>query len=176
MATPESQEKQAKWLQARIEYIKKLPPAEQSDIQKLLLILAESPGRTTEENKHFEALLKSEKAEERAESARIAARVIVTNRRDEENKARSHRLIQLGGLIELAGLGGQDRGALLGALLGISKMNADHPRWAEWKRDGDTLLEQRAEETKKARKGKKATDPAPGPEPVRQPDPYQSAG
>lgn len=147
MATTDKQEK---WLQGRIQYIKTLP--QPTDIQKLLLILAENPGRTTEENKQFDALIRSEKAEERAETARIAARAIVTNKQDAEKKARNHRLIERGSLSDLAGLQDMDPAEFLGALLGLSKVPADDPRRLEWKRAGNALLTERAELKKGGRK------------------------
>ena len=156
MATAEFQAKQAKWLQDRIDTIRKTPNP--SDIQKLLLMLAENPGRTTQENKQLEALIKSEKAEQRAETARIAARAIVTNKQDADKKARNHRLIERGSLSDLAGLQDMDPAEFLGALLGLSKVPLEDPRRQEWKRAGHALLTERAELKKGSRKKKEGSE------------------
>lgn len=53
------------------------------------------------------------------------------------------RLSELGELFELAGLDQKDRGALLGALLGVAKVE-DRECWDQWKLAGDLLLAERA--------------------------------
>jgi hypothetical protein len=161
MATStEYQRKQQEWLEKKLKAIRDIK--EPSDIQRLFLILAENPRRTTEEGKQFDALLKSVKAEERAETARIAARAIVTAKSEADRKARNHRLIERGSLSDLAGLQDMDPGEFLGALLGLSKVPPDDPRRQEWKRAGDTLLAERSELKKGSRKkGGDTVDTAP---------------
>ena len=57
---------------------------------------------------------------------------------------RTRRLIQNGGLIEIAGLGDLDKGMLLGALLEISQVIAsDFERSRAWKHIGDKVLSER---------------------------------
>ena len=50
-------------------------------------------------------------------------------------------LLILGGLVDSKrGTPTMDRGELLGALASLSKVPADDPRRAEWKKTGDKLL------------------------------------
>ncbi len=132
------------WIAARLAYLRGLKsPAE---AQRLLILLAEKPDRTPGEEKTFAALVRAEKAAEFAARARAEASSLVNAERkakaEAERKARTKRLIELGALFGLAGLDGQDRGALLGALLGMAKVE-DADRWGQWKRAGDALLAER---------------------------------
>jgi hypothetical protein len=62
-------------------------------------------------------------------------------RKDAERKARNHRLILQGLLIELAGLSDWDRGELLGALVALREsQNVPPERRQQWKQRGDALL------------------------------------
>ncbi|WNV03393.1 conjugal transfer protein TraD [Candidatus Methylospira mobilis] len=54
-------------------------------------------------------------------------------------------MIELGGLVDLAGLSERDKGELLGALLGLSRV-LEPERWAKWKQEGDALLTEREQE------------------------------
>lgn len=59
-------------------------------------------------------------------------------------KKRTQKLIQIGGLAEIAGLGNFDKGAMLGALLEIAARIKKHPDLAyAWKQVGDLTLKQR---------------------------------
>ena len=102
----------SEWLSARVEYLRGLKaPSEQ---QRLLLLLAEKSDRTTDDERKLAALV-------RAES--VAG------------------LLILGGLVDSKrGTPTMDRGELLGALASLSKVPADDPRRAEWKKTGDKLL------------------------------------
>lgn len=170
------------WLTKRLEYIRGLP--QPTDVQKLLLDMAAAPALTAADRKQFDALVKAEKAEERAESARIAARAIVKDRSAAERKARDHRMYQAAGLMGLAGLLDSATGelkykpaALLGAFLGLVKVEEPH-RWARWEQEGAALFEEDARKKAEQRKAPKAkaTDPGPGPAPVRETEPEQPAG
>jgi hypothetical protein len=96
------------WLTARIAYLRGLKSP--TEMQKLLMILADKPDRTLEEEKKLAAVVRAEKA---------------------------------------AGLDGQDRGALLGALLGMANVK-ESERWANWKRQGDALLAEKERNPKAA--------------------------
>ena len=132
------------WLNARLAYLRGLKST--SELQKLLLLLADKPDRTAEDEKKFNAVIRAEKAAVFAAKARMEATNIVNNKdrkqKVADKKARDHRLIQLGALFDLAGVGDQDRGALLGALLGMANVK-ESERWANWKRQGDALLAER---------------------------------
>ena len=129
------------WLNARLAYLRGLKSP--TEMQKFLMLLADKPDRTAEEEKKLNAVIRAEKAAVFAAKARMDATNIVNNKDREkkkaDKKARNHRLIQLGALFDLAGIGDQDRGALLGALLGMANVK-ESDRWANWKRQGDALL------------------------------------
>ncbi len=132
------------WIAARLAYLRGLKSP--TEMQRLLMLLADKPDRTPEEEKKFNAVVRAEKAADFAAKARSeAANLINAEKRaqaEAERKARTKRLIELGALFGLAGLDGQDRGALLGALLGMAKVE-DADRWGQWKRAGDALLAER---------------------------------
>jgi hypothetical protein len=88
--------------------------------------------------------------EMKAKKARIEAKA-----RTLENaalrKSRNRELFNAAGLLILAGLVDSksglpliDKGELLGALIGLSKVSLDDARRGEWKRAGDALLQDRA--------------------------------
>ncbi len=130
------------WIAARLAYLRGLKAP--TEMQRLLLLLADKTDRTPEEDKKLNALVRAEKAAAFAAKARSeAANLINAEKRakaEAERKARAKRLIELGALFDLAGLDGQDRGALLGALLGVAKTLDDSNRWSQWKSAGDALL------------------------------------
>jgi len=132
------------WLTARLAYLRGLKAP--TEMQKLLMLLADKPDRTPEEDKKLNAVIRAEKAAEFAAKAKSdAANLINAEKKaqaEAERKARTKRLIELGALFGLAGLDGQDRGALLGALLGMANVK-ESERWANWKRQGDALLAER---------------------------------
>lgn len=137
------------WLKGRLTYIQGLKSP--SEHQRLLLLLADQPQRTPEDERKLSALVKAERAAERALKARALAARVVNEDKKASRKARDHALYQAAGLLILAGLVDTktgtptgDRGELLGALLGLAKVPADDPRRGEWKRAGDTLLAERA--------------------------------
>lgn len=133
------------WLTARIAYLRGLKSP--SDQQRLLLLLADKPERSNDDNRKLSALVKAEKAAERAQKAKANAARIVNAEKAVERKARDRELYQAAGLLILAGLVDSktgrptvDRGELLGALLGLAKVPLDDQRRSEWKRAGDALL------------------------------------
>lgn len=133
------------WLTARIAYLRGLKSP--SDQQRLLLLLADKPERSNDDNRKLSALVKAEKAAERAQKAKANAARIVNAEKAAERKARDRELYQAAGLLILAGLVDTktgrptvDRGELLGALLSQAKVPVDDQRRSEWKRTGDALL------------------------------------
>ena len=129
------------WLTMRIAYLRGLKSP--TEMQKLLMLIADKPDRTAEEEKKLNAVIRAEKAAEFAAKAKAEASNIINAEKkaeaERDRKARTKRLIELGALFDLAGLDGRDRGALLGALLGMANVH-DSERWANWKRQGDALL------------------------------------
>lgn len=143
------------WLKDRVAHLKGLKSP--SDQQALLVLLAEKPARTEQDEKKLVALVRAEKAAVRAAKARQqAANMINAERREAAaaaKKARDHEMYQAAGLLSLAGLVDKktgkptvDRGELLGALLGLAKVPPTDQRRTEWKRAGDAVLAERSKE------------------------------
>ena len=129
------------WITARLAYLRGLKSP--NELQRLMMLLSDKPDRTQEEDRKLNAVIRAERAAVFAAKARMEATHLVNKeereRKAAEKKARDHRLIELGALFDLAGIGDQDRGALLGALLGMANVK-ESDRWANWKRQGDAIL------------------------------------
>ena len=137
-----------KWLDERLAYIRGLKAP--SDQQALLVALAEKANQSAEDKRKIAALVRAEKAAERAQKARANAARIVNAEKAKARKARDRELYQSAGLLIMAGLvdtkTGQptlDRGELLGALMGLAKVPEDDTRRTEWKRAGDAMMVER---------------------------------
>lgn len=133
------------WLTERLDYLRGLKAP--TDQQRLLLLLADKPNRTADDNRKIAALSRAEKAAQRAQKARAEAARIINAEKASERKARDHELYLSAGLLGLAGLVDKTsgkptwaRGELLGALLELAKVPADDPRREGWKRAGDARL------------------------------------
>lgn len=140
---------QDEWTKARADYIRGLKAP--SDQQRLMLLLADKTQRTTDDERKLTVLVRAEKAAERAQKAKANAARIVNADKDTTRKARDRELYQAAGLLILSGLVDSkmgmpviDRGELLGALLGLSKVPHDDPRRIEWKRAGDALMAEKS--------------------------------
>lgn len=125
--------------QELIEHLKALKSPSQQ--QKLLLLLAEKTELNRDEKRKFDALVKAELAAYKAAIARSKVTAILrTEERaaaEAARKARNHRLIQMGVLVEMAGMDGWSKGEILGGLLAMAKNPAQRH---DWKRAGDALL------------------------------------
>ena len=133
------------WLKMRLLYLRGLKAP--SDYQRLLLLLAEIPEPTPEDELKLAALVRAEKAADRAQKARANAARVVNADKLATRKARDRELYNSAGLLILAGLvdtrtgrPASDRGELLGALLELAKVPQDELRRKGWKRAGDALL------------------------------------
>lgn len=134
----QSTEKQS-WEEKRVQYITGLKKP--TEAQQLLAILFKKTDRTPGEDKKLAALIKAEKATVRALDANAAITKMMSSAKDDERRARNHRLIEQGILFDLAGLDQRSRGEMLGALIAAvasAKSNPEH--WASWKAKGDALL------------------------------------
>lgn len=133
------------WMESRLAYLRGLKaPSEQ---QQLLMLLADKPDKTSADERKIAALVKAEKASERATKARADAARILNAEKTAQRKARDRELYQTAGLLILAGLVDtktgcptRDRGELLGALLALAESNPNDDRRAAWKAAGDALL------------------------------------
>lgn len=133
------------WMESRLAYLRGLKaPSEQ---QQLLMLLADKPDRTSTDERKLAALVRAEKASERATKARADAARILNAEKAAQRKVRDRELYQSAGLLILAGLVDTktgrptlDRGELLGALLGLAKVPPNDARRSDWKRAGDAKL------------------------------------
>ena len=139
---------QDKWLEDRVAYIRGLKSP--NDHQRLLLLLNDKKDATDDDRRKLVALIRAEKAAEKAQRAKASVAKIVNAEKLAERKNRDHQLYQSAGLLILAGLVDTktgkptlDRGELLGALLGLAKVPSDDARRSDWKRAGDALLAER---------------------------------
>lgn len=137
-----------KWLNDRAAYLRGLKAP--SDQQRLLLMLLDKPERTADDERKLAALIRAEKAADRAQRARAAAGKVVAAEREAERKARTRRLIECGGLVELAGLTEMDKGTLLGLLLAGAGAANDPEKAASWKARGDAAIAEREKTKAKA--------------------------
>ncbi|QAU35144.1 conjugal transfer protein TraD [Janthinobacterium sp. 17J80-10] len=102
---------------------------------------------TTAELRAMEALILCEKSRCRAEAAAAKAAHALKNEKVQAHRIRTRRLIELGGLVELAQLGDWDKGLLIGAFTHM-KLQCARDGWekiaAMLKADGDQILESRS--------------------------------
>ena len=90
------------WLSEKITFVSALKNP--SDAQKLLLELAKIEYRTPEQEKKLNAIIKAEKAIDRANKQKSVVKKLLNAEKEAERKARTHHLIQLGALFEIANL------------------------------------------------------------------------
>ena len=98
----EQQTRAEAWLAGRIAYIRGLK--QPSREQQLLVLLADLPTRTQEQNRQMAALIRAERAAERLTRARAAAARVVDSEKRAARKARDHELYKSAGLLIEAGL------------------------------------------------------------------------
>ena len=129
------------WLSEKITYISALKNP--SDAQKLLIEIAQIQYRTPDQEKKLNALIKAEKAIDRANKQKIAVRKLLNAEKEVERKARTRHLIQLGALFEIANLDQRDPAELLGILLKTAEIDPNDMKWQIWKDLGLEVLKQR---------------------------------
>jgi hypothetical protein len=132
------------WLASRIAFIKGLKAPTES--QRMLLELAALESPTKLESRQLDALVRLEKVNQRAEEAKAAAQKVMAERRDQQRKARTRELIELGGIVAMVDFP-VDRGTLTGALLWVlDQFKTDKELAATLKKRGDTFIVQREKE------------------------------
>jgi hypothetical protein len=100
--------------------------------------------------------LQEKQAELKAQIQREEARI-----RENERKARTRRLIEYGGLVELATLITMDKGTVLGMCLeGARRIEEGDEVVKQWKRAGDKMLGERAAERRQISAKKRGKAPA----------------
>ena len=101
--------------------------------------------KLTEQKAAIEAKLKAEK-----ERIQRQGRKAKTAEAAKLRKAQTKNKIEYGGLVDIAGLLGTDKGAVLGVLLWAAKKFKDEPTSiASFKKTGDEVLAQREEARKR---------------------------
>jgi hypothetical protein len=135
------------WLAGRVSYIRGLK--QPSREQELLVLLAELPTRTPEQNRQLAALIRAERAAERLLKARAAAVRVVDAEKRAARKARDHELYKSAGLMILAGLVDSKTGqpimgpeVLLGGLARLAEIIADPGQRSRFQERGRELLQQ----------------------------------
>jgi len=126
------------WLSEKITYISALKNP--NDVQKLLLELAQIQYRTPDQEKKLNALIKAEKAMDRANKQKVAVKKLLNAEKEAERKARTRHLIQLGALFEIANLDQRDPAELLGVLLKTAEIDPNDMKWQVWKDLGQETL------------------------------------
>jgi hypothetical protein len=133
------------WLNNRVLTLKGLKS--RTEQQNILIELFDKQNRTPQDDKKFNALVRAEKAAERASKAKQAASNLIQAEKHAEKKAerkaRDHELFNAAGLLIMAGLVDTktgkptiDKDELLGALIGLANVPADHEKRIEWKKVG----------------------------------------
>ena len=132
--------KKPDWLSNHLLFLKGLKSP--TEAQQLLILLAAKTQMTPKEQKTFDALVKSEKASEKAKEARLAVSSMLSSTKKEEaeaaRKSRTHNLIKLGLLFDYAGISHLTREELLGLLIEGAKTNRSQVR--EWSVNGAAML------------------------------------
>ena len=128
-----------------------------TDYQKLLIELYEKTDRSPIEDKKLTALIRTEKANIRANKAKKDMQHLLNTEKNKEKtlerKQRTQRLIELGALFDIAELGQHDPATLVGMLTNISTAIApDSDKWANWHKQGVSILFER----KQAKNAKEA--------------------
>lgn len=129
-------EKKTDWLTSHLLYLKGLKS--QSEAQKLFILLAEKSARSEKEEKIFSTLVKSEKAEEKANAARSEVSLMLESEKAAERKARTHKLVTLGLLFDYTELFDVDRHVLMGMVVDGALANENQRR--VWAKSGKEFL------------------------------------
>ena len=140
-------DKKQSWEEKRVQYIEGLKKP--SEAQQLLAILFKKTDKTEVESKKLAALVKAEKANERALNANATITKMMNGEKEEARRVRTHRLVQQGILFDLVGLNTRSRGEMLGALIAaIASAKANPEHWASWKAKGDAMLAEKENSAK----------------------------
>lgn len=131
--------KKLSWEEKRVQFIGGLKKP--TEAQQLLVILFKKTDRTEVESKKLAALIKAEKATERALNANATITKMMNGEKEDARRTRTHRLVEQGVLFDLVGLDTRSRGEMLGALIAaISSAKTNPEHWASWKAKGDAML------------------------------------
>jgi len=86
------------------------------------------------------------KLEDQIKKKQLALQLAQGRIKERERKLRVRRLIEIGGLADIAGISDSDKGALLGAFIEASRTLSDPLAYSKLKAEGDSLLLEREKE------------------------------
>ncbi|USX11231.1 conjugal transfer protein TraD [Paraburkholderia fungorum] len=136
----------AEWLTEHVQYIKglKSPTATQA----LLVELAAIPAPTAQESRQLDKLVRLEKINQKADAMKAEAARMLSARREDQRKARTRELIELGGIVSMVDFP-VDRGTLTGVLLwALDQFRTDDDLQRTLKKRGDAFIAARENEKK----------------------------
>ncbi len=126
--------------------------------QQLALYIAGLPERSERDEDMLRTILDAERAAILARRKKAKATQVTQAEAEKERKARTRRLIEFGGLVDIAGVGEYDRAVLLGMLASIPDLR-DHELEQMRQRGSDLFAEREA-----AKAEEKAREAEPQPE------------
>lgn len=127
--------------------------------QQLALYIADLPERSKRDEDMLRTILDAERAAILARQKQAKAAKIAQDEADKERKARTRRLIELGGLVDIAGVGDYDKAVLLGMLASIPDLQEQELE--QMRQRGSAIFAEReaAKAAKAAEKARKTADP-----------------
>ncbi|WP_166679230.1 MULTISPECIES: conjugal transfer protein TraD [Paraburkholderia] len=134
------------WLTEHIQYIQglKSPTATQT----LLVELATIPAPTAQESRQLDKLVRLEKINQKADSMKAEAARMLSERRENQRRAHTRELIELGGIVPMVDFP-VDRGTLTGALLwALDQFRTDGDLQRTLKKRGDAFIAERENDKK----------------------------
>ncbi len=139
------------WISNRVLTLQALK--KRTEQQNLLIELFAIENKTALDVKKLNAIVKAERASERAKNAMLEAKNLIQSEKyaekKTERKARDRELFNAAGLLILAGLVDTktgkptiDKAELLGALLSLANVSPTNPKRAEWQTSGAAKLKE----------------------------------
>ena len=123
--------------------------------QQLALYIAGLPERSKKDEEMLRTILDAERAAILARRKKAKAVKVYQDEAEKERRARTRRLIEYGGLVDIAGAGDYDKAVLLGVLASIQELQ-DHELEQMRQRGSDIFTEREAEKARKAAGTEKA--------------------
>lgn len=126
--------------------------------QQLALYIADLPERSKKDEDMLRTILDAERAAILARRKKAKAAKVYQDEAEKKRRARTRRLIELGGLVDIAGVGDHDKAVLLGMLASIPRLQ-EHELEQMRQRGADIFAEREAAQAaEKARKAAQEHD------------------
>lgn len=129
------------WLNNKVEYLKNLKS--RNSQQDMMINLAQKKDISAGEKKVLSALIKAEKANERAIKASLNAEKFIRTEKEAERKARTKKLIDASGLLILTGLIDSKTGNLVigkEEFIGLMSQIAKHINSAKYNHEEKNIM------------------------------------